>query len=405
MLFARLSQLPQLYCAFIEWFDAIYIDITRLMESNIDDPFSSIRWKVKHTQKQYKLCNSLTNKCANMQCNIEIYKGKTKVRRKQSNARKSFGINNNLRKQIYAAHELFLGPNHRFCGECKQIAINNVSKLKFQSKSVSHPSFAPLDSLLSSRDPPVNHELLGDAEFQLFCGFDRSQMKTIKAKANALIEGKYRVNMRNLFIVLTIWRHNLPYRFTAGLFGLKSHSSIVDIVDDFIDNMHKYYVPSFIGAKAWNAKRIDDELPQFVKILFPGIRIGGVGDATYIWLEKPRKNFQFQKVLWSPYKKRHMIKIHVICDAVGRVILIDGPYCGDNHNKDNKIWDSLVRNWNAKNPQDDTFVHDIHKIFDKGPGGHHFINDRGYLSCETKGVYGMKFPPRWLDPKDVKKKK
>eukprot|EP01083_Nonionella_stella_P180856 646033_1 len=121
------------------------------MESNsatIDD----IEWNVKPTNRQHKICTSKTTNCINVHCNSSLYSGKAKGRRKQSNAKKGMAINDSLWNKIYLAHQVILSPSHRFCGQCKDTAINDICKLKFKFKSVSHPSFAPLDSLLSSTD-------------------------------------------------------------------------------------------------------------------------------------------------------------------------------------------------------------------------------------------------------------
>eukprot|EP01083_Nonionella_stella_P193032 713284_1 len=99
--------------------------------------FDDIPWNVKATERKHKICTSPTTTCININC-------------KQSNAKKGMAINETIRNKIYMAHQVILSPTHRFCGQCMDTAINEVSKLKFKFKSVSYPSFAPLDSLLSS---------------------------------------------------------------------------------------------------------------------------------------------------------------------------------------------------------------------------------------------------------------
>ncbi len=104
----------------------------------------------------------------------------------------------------------------------------------------------------------------------------------------------------------------------------------------------------------------------------------------------------------------------MLCTVTGKVVLVDGPYSGDDNNKDDKIWDSIV---SAPDPvsvesdtdsdmdvnSDDESVHDIHKIFERGSNEHWFVLDRGYLGCKTKNIYRMLFPPKWLESKDSQK--
>eukprot|EP01083_Nonionella_stella_P167367 562332_1 len=108
-----------------------------------------IPWTVKLTHRQHKICTSLSTECVNAHCNSSLYLGKAKGRRKKANAKKGVAINNSIRNKIYVAHQVLLSPTHRFCVQCKDIAINTVSKLKFKFKFVSYPSFAPLNNLLS----------------------------------------------------------------------------------------------------------------------------------------------------------------------------------------------------------------------------------------------------------------
>eukprot|EP01083_Nonionella_stella_P090976 254286_1 len=93
--------------------------------------FNGIPWKVKPTDRLHKICNSFTTTCINTNCNIPLYLGKAKARRKQSNAKKGMAINETIRNKIYMAHQVILSPTHRFCGQCMDTAINEVSKLKF----------------------------------------------------------------------------------------------------------------------------------------------------------------------------------------------------------------------------------------------------------------------------------
>ena len=132
-----------------------------------------------------------------------------------------------------------------------------------------------------------------------------------------------------------------------------------------------------------------------VKILYPGIVVAGVGDATYIYCQKSQRNHQYQRCLHSPYKKRHLFKLHVICHPNGQVIAVDGPFFGDDNNKDDKIWDQIESN-------DD---HDIHRIVrdDSNDGNSErvaFALDRGYLGSKRKR-YGRICPSKWYKD-DVK---
>ena len=60
------------------------------------------------------------------------------------------------------------------------------------------------------------------------------------------------------------------------------------VIDRVRYALYKHYVPLHIGAGAWNAERIEDRTPEFVRVLYKNKRIGGVGDASYTWREKNR---------------------------------------------------------------------------------------------------------------------
>ena len=150
------------------------------------------------------------------------------------------------------------------------------------------------------------------------------------------------------------------------------------------DALYEYYVPLHIGATAWNAERVKERTPEFVRVLYPDTRIGGVGDASYTWREKSRAHHQHQRTTYCSYKGRNCLKIHAIVSAMGDTIALDGPILSDKTNSDAQIW-----NWIATNPNSD-----VRKIFN--PTVHTMVMDRGYIGCyQGPESFELVWPSKW----------
>ncbi len=271
---------------------------------NAFDKFNKQHFKVGATNRIFKFCKSKKRICININChkNHPTIKGPvqlcSKKKRKTPNSQRGVSINRELSHIIFITHNVFVGKKHCFCPKCHEIAIKTPDKLEFDTESISYPSFDYFDEFMSTIIPPIRQRLinvnpddindddindpvdvsaitgkyrprkterpldinkLSAPEIHICTGFDKSQLDKIIQVANENICSSYQLSLRNLFIVLTIWRHHLSYPFSAVIFGFWSIGTIARIVDDFIDNMFEYYVPEFIGYPAWTAEKIDQE--------------------------------------------------------------------------------------------------------------------------------------------------
>ena len=175
-----------------------------------DNIFNSIPWKVRKTGRKFNFCITSTRNCINLNCNngkpFTLYTGKrcNIKKRVHINIRKATVINIALKKNIFAFHDVIIGPNQSFCDICKQTAITNIDNLKFETKSVICPSFKPLDDLLDSieckdsikqtsihsdkkrydKNILLDVNTLSDIEIELCCGFSVINLKKILKKTN-----------------------------------------------------------------------------------------------------------------------------------------------------------------------------------------------------------------------------
>eukprot|EP01084_Bolivina_argentea_P136929 241176_1 len=65
-----------------------------------------------------------------------------------------------------------------------------------------------------------------DIEIALCCGFSREQLTQILTVVNNQIPDRSALKLKQLFLSLVVWRHNISYPFARVLFGYNSIGSI-----------------------------------------------------------------------------------------------------------------------------------------------------------------------------------
>ena len=119
-----------------------------------DDIDDNIPWDIHNTQKSYNFITSSSKLCANSACNQNspfiLYKGSKRTSKSHGNSRKGHIIDNNLRRKIFYAHNVIIGPNYQFCNSCKTEANNNINNIRFKTVSKQMPSFNQLDIILNT---------------------------------------------------------------------------------------------------------------------------------------------------------------------------------------------------------------------------------------------------------------
>ena len=249
--------------------------------------------------------------------------------------------------------------------------------------------YETLDDVEDEIDAAGEREILLDVEeisapeIKICCGFTKAQLQSIQKQTNNLLP-RNKLKLQQLFVAFTIWRNNLHYRFAGVLFGYSGPSGIAYVVDKVINALYEQYVPKYVGFPAWNQQKVEEEIPEFVRTLYPEDVIPGVVDCTYLYSERSRSNYQFQRCTYAGYKGRHLEKVQVCCTPSGKVIFIDGPFFADKSNDDKTIWDRSV--------YDDD--HPMHKIFDKTR--HTIVADRGYMGCiDGADWYKLIWTSKW----------
>ena len=339
----------------------------------------------KSENVKYKIANKPIRYCAF--CGHELY---DKHKRRSSNALKGHYINEYTRYNMYRSESVILGPNQKMCITCKNKSDDNKHCKYFKSYDVECPSFINnilnnhekilknYENDMNKKQPLLQPDKLNNKQFKGCCGLTKNNIFHITDRLKE--ENNIQINMIHLFIACTVWFNNISYVFAAILFGFKSKSGIQYAIDSTIDELSKHWVPKYIGYPAWTVNKIIQNIPDFVRILFPNKLVLGCIDATYLYSEKSYYNYQYQKMTYSNHKHLNLQKEHVFCDCNGKIILVNGPYPADGSNNDSTIWQTIQSDLSHE-------LYDIVGVNDSTREKYAITADRGYKGVKDDPKY------------------
>ena len=351
--------------------------------------------------------NTNLNICA--ACGTYLYFTKTKAANKYKHKKDVRGhkINDQKRYEIFGQHDIILRPNAGLCTKCNDKSIdelvfdrdnfdvqniqipeciNNIickqkAEIK-QHKQQTHKK--PNKGKGRSRINPLPFESLSDEKIKNSCGLTKENLSFVIQHVNQPDHQMYQkvnLNIEDLYITCCVWKQNLSYSFAASIFGFADSSGISHLIDRVVDLLCDYWVSDYIGWEYWIREGVAKHVPDFVNKLHPGKNVVGCIDATYLYKQKAKSDYQFQKSSYCVYKGRNLQKEHVACTPDGKVLVVDGPYFCDGYNNDAKIWDHIVNEADS----------DIHNIFE-GDQSVTFVADRGYRDCLPHDKYKLLIP-------------
>ena len=363
-------------------------------------------WKFNNTQHtQFKICTTKKRECINCKANLYFTKTRRGTHSKHRVIKEGHIISATKRFQIYKTHQITIGPNQSLCAACNEKDINELIIRETAWKPVEIPEFLS-NVLYEQRKAHKQHQLhneprikrqyrhknespiqckdLSDEKVRLACGISKTNLIVIQKHVNEAIEDHSdtgKLDIEDLFIACCVWRQNMSYSFAAVTFGFTNSSGICHLIDRVLYYLSEYWVEDWLGKRYWNKREILKHIPEAVNKLHPNKNVIGCVDATYLYTQKSRSSYQFQKATYSKYKHRNLLKEHVLCTPDGKVVFVDGPYYADGWNQDDKIWDSIVHN-----PD-----HQLHTILPDDEV-HHVIADRGYRNCHETDHWKLVIP-------------
>ena len=366
-------------------------------------------WNPERNTKgcSYNVGNTNLTVCA--ACGDNLYFTKTKSGNKNKHKKDVRGhkISDQKRYEIFGCHDIVLRPTAGLCGKCNDKPIEELifESDNYNAQTIQIPEFInnilrkqqtelqqhkqqkqnqPNKGRGRKRNNPLPVTSLSDEKIKNSCGLTKENLLFIVQHVNQPNHQIYqRVNLdvEDLFIACSIWRQSLSYSFAASIFGFADSSGISKLVVRVIDLLCDYWVGDYIGYEYWIREGVANHVPDFVNKLHPGKNVVGCIDATYLYKQKARSDYQYQKSSYCVYKGRNLQKEHVACTPDGKVIVVDGPYFCDGYNNDAKIWDHIVHEPGS----------DIHNVFD-GDEKVTFVADRGYRDCLPHDKYKLLIP-------------
>ena len=251
-------------------------------------------------------------------CRCQLYFGRARNQRRTRGSRKATKPGHLKRAELFLAKGFVLAPYHHFCTHCNDIDIYELQfhKRNWVFQTVQLPEYinnavqqnrkhwererehAKRQSERQRRDPdnvPISIDTLNDKQIKYLSGLTLTNLYDIVTHVNAKkVTRSFKVD--DLFIACTVWKHNLPYRCAAILFGYGGHQGVKKVIDRVIPDLTRYWVPDHVGYGYWKDRDISNHQPIFVRRLHPDDNVVGIIDATYLYSQKSQRNYQYQKV-------------------------------------------------------------------------------------------------------------
>ena len=251
-------------------------------------------------------------------CGHNLYFGTARGTKKRTSKRKAVSVGNRKRAELWKIKGVVLKQTHNLCRRCHDadpyqlrirrdhirwthIQIPEFIKNEVQQQRKSAVKNwerlqQPQQRRRHSHDGPITIEALNEKQIKYLSGLTSDNLDDIINHVNHRKRSSWKFKKSDLFIACSIWKHNLPYRLAAVLYGYRGHSGIKRVVDRVVDNLTRYWVKDHVGYGYWKDRNVSDHVPEFCKKLHPNSNVIGVADATYLYSQKSQRNYQYQKV-------------------------------------------------------------------------------------------------------------
>jgi len=333
---------------------------------------------------QAKLCDSTRRQCAS--CKVELYYGAKRSNRDTFGKLKAHRISPKIRYEIYKKHCIYLQDHQNFCVKCLSSKVDDLSfdytivesevpdyiSLVLQQvvKEHNQPKFARKDlAYIYYEDVKLNfhHRTLTGLTFE------EKDLLIARVEDNNNNNNANEIKPQHLLLFLTLIYQGINEALTGLLFGY-AKSSVSKIIKRVADILSRLYVPTELGASAWNRDKVLENVPDYVDILFPEKNVVAIADGGYIEIGKSG-DFEYQQKSYCSHKYFNCFKPMVVSTMNGKIINIYGFFYSNGYNSDSHIWDTIVNNNNN--------IFDLNEILDVNLDA--VIVDRGFRYCTTNG--------------------
>jgi hypothetical protein len=136
-----------------------------------------------------------------------------------------------------------------------------------------------------------------------------------------------RTREQALAIYLFWLKTGISQEMIKSIFNIKDQQTVSSYCQQVREALMKDFVPQHLGIDSFSRKQWLDTNTGIASVLYDlnDIRLCTVADGTYCYCEKPADNY-LQRLLYSGQKKRHLVKIFIICATNGRIIDVFGPF-------------------------------------------------------------------------------
>ena len=282
------------------------------------------------------------------------YRSNTKSRSKS----KAHLISPKQRLDIYKYHEIYCKDYHNLCLNCYQKDIETLTFQTYVSEKVELPTYIAIvlkqlvkqhkDNFRDNRKQKayIHYEDITNDDHYILTGLQIEEknnlIQRIEENRNKSDENEIQINPQHLLLFLTLIYQGICQSLTGVLFGY-AKCSIGRIMKSVADVLIRLYVPTELGFSAWNRQKILENIPSYVKTLFPNDNVVAIADGGYIEIGKT-SHFENQRRTFCSYKHVNCLKPMVVSTMNGKIINVYGFFYSDNYNNDSNIWDVIVNN-------------------------------------------------------------
>ena len=334
-------------------------------------------------QYQVFICDAAKRACAS--CRKPLYVGANRASTRNKNKSKAYRISPKKRLNIYKQHGIYVQDYHNFCSNCDEKSIDSIH-FEHKSEQIELPLYIITvlkeinkenkDSFRNARREKayIYNEDISPEDHYILTGLSIEQknilIERIDEKYDENNENASNINPQHLIIFLTLIYQGICEALAGVLFGY-AKCSIGRIIQNVANVLSRLYVPTELGATAWNHQKLLNNTPHYVKTLFPEDNIVAIADGGYIEIGKT-SDFQNQKKSYCSHKHYNCLKPMIISSLNGKIVNAYGFFYSDGYNSDSNIWDTIVTNTN------DQF--DLNTILHNNDA---VIVDRGFRYCTT----------------------
>ena len=252
---------------------------------------------------------------------------------------------------LYYENDIFVRFNHKICGnESIQTLSNDIHPVPYMSNQQythcqrNYQLYKYQYSQLQLQHTNLTNE---QDDHQCHITFANSSDERIKSfcrisKQNIIqLSNTHDISREDLFIFYSLCYRGSAYRYFEHI-TQHSRSAISRRFRSVLTKLHSDFVPTQLN-KSWTRDKVKQNTPDFVKELY-GLgddRILIITDGFMIYTGKSA-NFDTQHREYNSYKKRNCWIFHPFICANGRYIINLGPYCSDERNTDQFIYESAT---------------------------------------------------------------